>query len=72
MNQPTVRGNTDTAHPQAAVPIYLVHTLGNPFCPLPGCECHSNQQAIVRLLKQVGDGLLTLREAADFADGKLI
>ncbi len=72
MHQMTVRGNTDTVHPQAVVPIYPIHTLENPFCPLPGCECHTNQEAIARLLEQVGDGLLTLREAADFADGGLV
>jgi hypothetical protein len=72
MNQMTVHGNTDTAHPQEVVPIYLIHTTDHPFCPLPGCGCHTNHQEIARLLGQIRDGLLTLREAADFADGKLI
>lgn len=62
----------DTAHPQDIVPIYVYHTQENPFCPLPGCWCHTNQQEIAKLLNQIKDGVLTLREAADFADGRLV
>ena len=54
------------------IPVYQIHTLENPFCPLPGCGCHTNQQEIARLLEQVREGLLTLREAADFAEGRLV
>jgi len=72
MDQKIVRENTDTAHTQAIVPIYVFHTLEVPFCPLPGCHCHTNQQEIAKLLDQIKDGVLTLREAADFVDGKLV
>jgi len=54
------------------IPTYQIHTLENPFCPLPWCKCHVNQQEIARLLEQVREGLLTLREAADFAEGRLV
>lgn len=56
----------------STIPVYQIHTLEQPFCPLPWCECHENQQAIAKLLEQVSDGVLTLREAADFADGRLV
>src|SRR5258708_34111061 len=42
MDQMIVRENTDTSQTQAMVPIYVFHTLEAPFCPLPGCECHTN------------------------------
>lgn len=71
MSQFTVRGNTDTAHAQATVPIYLVHTLEDPFCPLPGCECHIDQKEITRLLEQVNNGSLILQNAAAFAERTL-
>ena len=64
-----VRIQTDTAHPQDIVPIYFIHTPEMPFCPLPSCECHTNQEEIAKLLEQINNGLLTLREAAHFADG---
>jgi len=63
---------TDTTYPQAVVPIYPIHTPESPFCPLPGCWCHTDQQKIAKLLEQIKEGVLTLREAADFADGKLV
>lgn|SRR5215469_17136087 len=44
MEQLTPHQNTDTAHPQDVVPIYFFHTLEHPFCPLPRCWCHANQQ----------------------------
>ena len=78
MNQPqnqqvfTLRVESDTAHPQDAVPIYLFHTVDNPFCPLPGCWCHTDQERIAPLLDQIKAGVLTLREAADFTEGKLV
>ncbi len=61
-----------TAHHQDLVPVYYYHTLDNPFCPLPACKCHTNQQEIAELLEQIKAGLLTLREAADFVEGKLV
>ncbi len=72
MSQVTVHGKTDTAHSQAVVSIYPIHTVDRPFCPLPACECHANQQEIAKLLDQIKEGVLTLREAADFVEGKLV
>jgi hypothetical protein len=60
------------AAPQNVVPVYSIHTLENPFCPVPWCKCHDNQEEIAKLLQQVSDGMLTIREAADFADEKLV
>jgi hypothetical protein len=70
MEQLTLRQNTDTAHPQDVVPIYFFHTLEHPFCSLPRCWCHANQQEIGQLLEESNHGMLIIREAANFAHGK--
>lgn len=67
-----LRTATDTAYPYDIVPIYLVHTVDNPFCPLPGCWCHTDQERIALLLEAIKEGEMTLREAADFADGRTV
>jgi hypothetical protein len=54
------------------VPVYHFHTLENPFCAVPWCACHTSQQEIAKLLEQISEGVLTLREAADYADGQLV
>jgi len=72
MEQFTLRYSTDTAHPQDIVPIYFIHTIDRPFCPLPSCQCHTNQGKIAKFLRHIRDGEMTLREAADFADGRTI
>ncbi len=68
----TLRFTTDTAHPQDIVPIYLVHTIERPFCPVPSCWCHTDQEKIAALLGYIQSGVMTLREAADFADGRTV
>lgn len=70
MEQYTLRYQTDTAHPQQIIPIYVIHTLERPFCQFPDCQCHTNQEEIAKLLEFVNNGLMTIREAADFVNGK--
>ncbi len=72
MDQFTLRIPTDTACPQDIIPIYLMHTLENPFCPLPSCWCHTDQARIAVLLEAINNGEMTLREAANFADGRTV
>lgn len=67
-----LRYQTDTAQPQDIVPIYFMHSVENPFCPLPGCWCHTDQEKIAAVLEHIKNGVMTLREAADFADGKTV
>ena len=67
-----LRYQSDTAHPQDIVPIYFMHSIDNPFCPIPDCWCHTDQARIAQLLQHVGNGVMTLREAADFAEGKTV
>ena len=62
----------DTATPRHIVPVYFVHTLEEPFCLNPHCECHQNQEQIARLLVALVRGEMTLREAADFSDCKAL
>ena len=61
---------TDTNHPRSVVPIYFVHTLERPFCSNTLCVCHRDQANIALLVAAIQQGEMTLREAADFADGK--
>ena len=63
---------TDTACPQTIVPIYFIHNIENPFCPIPNCWCHTDQQKIAALLEHIQDGTMTLREAADFLEGRTV
>ena len=65
-----VRSDTDTAHAQAVVPIYLIHTIQKPFCNHPGCWCQANQTRIVQLLADLKRRELLVSEAASFADEK--
>ena len=60
-----VRGNTDTAHPQAVVPIYFIHTIQQPFCNRPGCWCQTNKARVTPLLDALKNDELMLREAAN-------
>lgn len=72
MHQFTLRTASDTAYSHEIVPIYLIHTIENPFCPAPSCWCHRDQERIARLLEHVESSEMTLREAADFADGRTV
>jgi hypothetical protein len=68
--QPVFSLVTDTATPQKPIPIYFVHSLEQPYCRNEQCECHRRQREVARLLRLITDGIMTLREAADFADGE--
>ena len=59
---------TDTASPQQHIPIYFIHSLEHPFCRDHTCQCHSRQQEVKRLLGNILEGNLTLREAANLID----
>lgn len=63
---------SDTAHPQQIVPVFPIHTIDEPFCPLPDCWCHTNQAEIAKLLDHIRNGVMTLCEAANFADGRTV
>ena len=68
----TLRFTTDTASPQDIVPIYFVHSIEHPFCPVPSCWCHTDQTRIAQLLEHIKEGEMTLQEAAMFADGRTV
>ncbi len=59
---------TDTANPHTPIPIYFIHSLEHPFCRDQTCKCHWQQQQIRRLLGNIVEGDMTLRQAADFID----
>jgi hypothetical protein len=68
--QPVFSLVTDTATPQKPIPIYYMHSLEQPYCRNENCECHRRQREVARLLTLISDGIMTLREAADFAEGE--
>ncbi len=55
-----VRTDTDMAHPHYAVPMYLVHSIKNPFCNLPGCWCRTNALQVQSLLAKLSNGEMML------------
>ena len=67
-----LRVPTDTAHPQEIVPIYLIHTLEHPFCPLPGCWCRTDQTRIALILEAIEQGEFNFQEADHFVEGKTL
>jgi hypothetical protein len=67
--QPVFSQPTDTATPQKPIPIYFVHSVQQPYCRNTACECHAHQREVARLLELINDGIMTLREAADFING---
>ena len=59
---------TDTANPDLPVPLYFFHSFEQPFCQNPRCKCQWQQQEVRRLLGSIAEGVMTLREAANFLD----
>ena len=66
--QPVFSLATDTASPNQSIPIYFIHSPERPYCRNRDCECHKSQREVALLLGLVNDGIMTLREAADFAN----
>ena len=67
---------TEDADPNFAyvIPVdYLLHTPGNPFCPVdPFCPCHEDPTLIAEVSIFVQEGLMTPEEATDFVVGRMI
>lgn len=72
MEQLTIQYPTDTTHPQQSIPMYLIHSLQQPFCNNADCWCQTNKANIVPLLAAITQGDMLLHEAATFADGSAI
>lgn len=70
MDQLTLRGSTDTAHPHPTIPIYFIHSIAQPFCHRPGCWCQTSQKAVTRLFSQIDNREMTLQEAATLTTGE--
>ncbi|GHO73993.1 hypothetical protein KSD_17640 [Ktedonobacter sp. SOSP1-85] len=49
-----------------------LHSITNPFCFVPTCPCHEDQENIAEFARYVNDGLLTPQEATDLIAGKHI
>ncbi|HLG65072.1 MAG TPA: hypothetical protein VKY19_24255 [Ktedonosporobacter sp.] len=61
---------TDTQTPQPIVPVFLIHTLEQPFCSRPSCTCHQNHVAVTTLLAAIDQGALTLGKITGVPEGK--
>ena len=72
MESCVLRYQSDTVHPQDIVPIYFVHSMERPFCQVPSCWCHRDQEKVARLLGEIKSGAVTLRGAADFTDERTV
>ena len=60
------------SHSLPTIPVYVIHTAEKPFCSNSWCHCHQNQGEIAVLLDAIKAGEMTLREAANFADGRTL
>lgn len=69
MDQFSIPGNTDTAAPQATVPLFLIHSVARPFCPDPLCWCQAQRTQLLLFLEALKSGEMTLCQAASFTDG---
>jgi alcohol dehydrogenase YqhD (iron-dependent ADH family) len=69
-NSETFSFPTDTQMPQPIVPVFLIHTLEQPFCAQPSCACHQNQVAVTALLTAIDQGALALQEIVNVTEGK--
>jgi hypothetical protein len=54
--------------PVPSIPIYYIHSLEQPFCTNPLCQCQSNRQAAIKLFVQIVEGKLELEKAADLIE----
>ncbi len=63
----TLRGATDTAHPQPVVPVYRIHSIKQPFCERSSCWCQASKAHVLPLLAAIRTGELALNAAASFA-----
>ena len=58
----TLCQNSDTAHPQPAVPIYLIHGGNSPFCTNTSCFCQRAKRAGAVLYPDIAAGKLLLAQ----------
>lgn len=56
----------------SASPDAMLHPPENPFCYNPSCCCHTDRVRHAQVQTFMMDGLLTVQEASDFVQGKMI
>jgi hypothetical protein len=59
---------TSTAIPIPTMPVYFIHSFEQPLCQEATCQCHAQQQEIVRLFVKIIEGHFELEKAANFID----
>lgn len=57
---------TDTSIPQTIVPVFLIHSLKEPFCDNPHCVCQAQRVQKNALLRSITRGEVNLRPADRF------
>ncbi len=64
----TLRFATDTSVPQPIVPVFLVHSLSDPFCDNPYCICQVERIRKNALLLSITRGEAILRASEHFQE----
>ena len=68
----TIPPQTNTATPYAAVPIYFLHSVTQPFCSLSGCWCRSCELEVRALLEAMAKGELLMQDAAPLVESQRV
>ncbi|QBD75204.1 hypothetical protein EPA93_04020 [Ktedonosporobacter rubrisoli] len=59
---------TDTSIPQTIVPVFLIHSLKDPFCDNPLCVCQAQRVQKNAMLLSITRGEVNLRPAERFQE----
>lgn len=64
---------TDTATPTTpSLPVYVIHSFEQPFCPHPLCQCQAYKQEAGKLFVQIVEGKLLLEQAQGLLAGRTV
>ena len=64
----TLEYTTDTSIPQTIVPVFLVHSLKDPFCDNPHCVCQAQRVRKNAVLLSITRGEVNLRAYSHFQE----
>ncbi len=64
----TLAYTTDTRIPQTIVPVFLVHSLKDPFCDNPHCVCQAERVRKNAMLLSITRGEVNLRASERFQE----
>lgn len=59
---------TDTSIPQTLVPVFVIHSMKEPFCDNPRCVCQEDRVRKNAMLRSITRGEVYLRASEHFRD----